>query len=129
MKFAPFRTFRATLALSVLSATSGFAAETATISAGTVNVRGRAGFIGEVITRLNQGDPVMILETVTLKNPKAGEPAEWLKIALPANTPVWVHTSFVDAATHGGRPDRGRCRGRSTGNDSRCVRDHHAGTD
>ncbi len=111
MKFASFRTFRAILALSALSTATGFAAETATISAGTVNVRGRAGFIGEVITRLNQGDPVTILEAVTLKNPKAGEPADWLKIALPANTPVWVHTSFVDAATQTINASRLKVRG------------------
>jgi len=99
MKFALFLSVRSLLFLTLLGAVTGLAAETATISAGTVNVRGRAGFIGEVITRLNQGDPVIVLETVTLKSPKAGEPAEWLKIALPANTPVWVHTSYVDAAT------------------------------
>jgi uncharacterized protein YraI len=99
MKFALFRSFRAILVLTFLCAAAGMAAETATISAGTVNVRGRAGFIGEVVTRLSRGDTVTVLEAVTVKNPKAGEPADWLKIALPANTPVWINTSFVDPAT------------------------------
>lgn len=99
MKSALFQSVRLILTLNLLGTVAGLAAETATISAGTVNVRGRAGFIGEVVTRLNQGDAVTVLETVVLKSPKAGEPAEWLRIALPANTPVWVHASYVDAAT------------------------------
>lgn len=111
MKLAFFRSFRAIIALTACGTLTAMAAETATISAGTVNVRGRAGFIGEVITRLNQGDPVMVLETVTLPNPKPGEPAEWLKIALPANTPVWVHTSYVDAATQTINASRLKVRG------------------
>jgi hypothetical protein len=98
MNFTLFRSFRGVLCLSALLAGASHAAETATISAGTANVRGRAGFIGEVITHLKQGDPVTILDRVTLTSPKAGEPAEWLKIALPANTPVWVHGSYVDPA-------------------------------
>lgn len=111
MKLAFFRSFRAIIALTACGTLTATAAETATISAGTVNVRGRAGFIGEVITRLNQGDPVIVLETVTLPNPKPGEPAEWLKIALPANTPVWVHTSYVDAATQTINASRLKVRG------------------
>ncbi len=99
MNFTLFRSFRGVLCLSALIASVGHAAETATISAGTANVRGRAGFIGEVITHLKQGDTVTILDRVTLSSPKAGEPAEWLKIALPANTPVWVHASYVDPAS------------------------------
>ncbi len=99
MNFTLFRSFRGVLCLSALIASTSHAAETATISAGTANVRGRAGFIGEVVTHLKQGDPVTILDRVTLPSPKAGEPAEWLKIALPANTPVWVHASYVDPAS------------------------------
>jgi len=100
MNFALFRSLGAVLALSTLGFTAGLAAETATVSASTVNVRGRAGFkLGEVITKLSRGDTVTILEEVTLKSPMAGEPAAWLKIALPANTPVWLHSSYVDPAT------------------------------
>ncbi len=111
MKFALLRSFPVIIALSALIATAGVAAETGTISAGTVNVRGRAGFIGEVVTRLKQGDTVHILETVTIANPKAGEPAEWFKIALPANTPVWIHVDYVDAATQSVNATRLKVRG------------------
>ena len=72
------------------------AQETGTVARNNVNVRGRAGFIGEAITTLKAGETVEVLDRVTLSNPKSGEPADWLKISLPQNTPVWVHASYVD---------------------------------
>lgn len=69
-------------------------AETGTVKADRVNVRGQAGLSGEVITQLNTGETVTILEPVTVKAAK-GEPTNWFKIALPANTPLWVNASFV----------------------------------
>lgn len=76
------------------------AQETGTVTQNNVNVRGRAGFIGEVVTRLNSGETVEILDRVTLSKTKSGEPAQWLKIALPANTMVWVHGNFVDPVSN-----------------------------
>ena len=100
MKLAFFRSCGAMLALAALGVTTGVGADTATVSTEALNVRGRAGFIGEVITRLNRGDTVTILDTATISNPEAGEPAQWFKIALPANTPVWVHGYYVSPETH-----------------------------
>ena len=82
------------------------APEPAVVKAKAVNVRGQAAINSEVVTRLKQGDPVTVLEEVTLKKPKVDEPAQWYKIALPANSFVWVHTSFVDAATKAVIPKR-----------------------
>jgi uncharacterized protein YraI len=62
-----------------------------------VNVRGRAGFIGEVVGRLQDGDPVTVIEQVILSKPKAGEPAQWVKIGYPAGAHVWVHSSYLNA--------------------------------
>ena len=31
-----------------------------------------------------------------MEKPKAGEPAQWAKIAYPAGAHVWVHSSYVD---------------------------------
>jgi uncharacterized protein YgiM (DUF1202 family) len=87
------------------------AQETATVNQNNVNVRGRAGFNGEVITVLRSGEPVEVLDTVTLSETKSGEPAKWLKIALPANTPVWVHSDFIDPATHAVTANRLSVRG------------------
>jgi uncharacterized protein YgiM (DUF1202 family) len=68
----------------------------ALVVASNVNVRGQAAFNGEVITRLNKGDTVTVLEEVTLEKPKADEPVKWAKIAFPTNAHVWVHASFID---------------------------------
>jgi hypothetical protein len=62
-----------------------------------VNVRGQASVAsGEVITQLRKGERVTVLEEISIPNPKEGEPAKWFRIGLPANTPVWVHSDFVD---------------------------------
>jgi uncharacterized protein YgiM (DUF1202 family) len=69
----------------------------ATISGNNVNVRGKAGYKGEVFTKLNNGDSVTVIEQVILPKPKAGEPAQWAKIAFPTNAHVWVHNAYIDA--------------------------------
>jgi uncharacterized protein YgiM (DUF1202 family) len=71
----------------------------AVVSQNNVNVRGQAAINSEVIAHLKKGDKVTVLEEVTIKKPKADEPAKWARIALPSGTPVWVHASFVDPAT------------------------------
>ncbi len=68
----------------------------ATVSGNNVNVRGKASFSGEVFTKLKSGDAVTVIEQVIVEKPKAGEPAQWAKIAYPAGAHVWVHSSYVD---------------------------------
>ncbi|HAV64264.1 MAG TPA: hypothetical protein DCY13_18095 [Verrucomicrobiales bacterium] len=99
MKLRFFRSFLTISAILAMALSATHAADTGTVNEDTVNIRGRAGFIGEVITRVSRGDTVTILEEVRLASPKPGEPADWLRIALPANTPVWIHTSYIDPAT------------------------------
>lgn len=70
----------------------------ATITGNNVNVRGRAGYKGEVFTKLNNGDAVTVIEQVILPKPKAGEPAQWAKIGFPASARVWVHNAYIDAS-------------------------------
>jgi hypothetical protein len=72
------------------------AAETATVKSDKVNVRGQALLTSEVITQLQKGETITILEEVEVKKPKKGEPARWLKIQLPANTPVWVYAPYIE---------------------------------
>jgi uncharacterized protein YgiM (DUF1202 family) len=62
-----------------------------------INVRGRAGFIGEIVGKLQDGDPVTVIEQVILSKPKVGEPAQWVKIGYPAGSHVWVHSSYLNA--------------------------------
>ncbi len=69
----------------------------AVVGQNVVNVRARAAINSEVITRLHKGDAVTVLEEITLKKPKADEPANWVRIVFPTNAHVWVHGTFVDA--------------------------------
>ena len=52
----------------------------ATIAGKNVNVRGKASFKGEVVTKLQNGDSVTVIEQIILSKPKAGEPSNWAKI-------------------------------------------------
>jgi len=71
----------------------------ATVDVKNINVRGQAGLRGEIVAHLNQGDTVTVLDQMNLDKHKAGEPAQWAKIALPASTHVWVFAAFVDATS------------------------------
>jgi len=63
-----------------------------------VNVRGQAAINSEVVAHLKRGDHVVVLEEVT-KKAKTDEPTRWAKIALPSNSAVWVHSSFLENGT------------------------------
>lgn len=69
--------------------------ELATVSADRVNVRARASLVGERVTQLRKGDKVTVLAKVTVAPPRDGEPADWLKIAMPAAGQTWVSIGFV----------------------------------
>jgi uncharacterized protein YgiM (DUF1202 family) len=72
---------------------------TAQVVANNLNVRGRAGLTGEVIGHLNKGDKVTVLSQTSLKKHVVGEPEQWVKIALPASTKIWVNANFIHVAT------------------------------
>lgn len=69
----------------------------ATIVGKNINVRGKASFKGEIVTKLQNGDAVTVIEQVILSKPKAGEPSQWAKISYPTNAHVWVHSSYLNA--------------------------------
>lgn len=69
----------------------------AVVSANHVNVRSKAGLVGEVLTHVTNGQPVNVLEEVHLKMSGPEEPSAWAKIALPSETPVWAKSSYIDA--------------------------------
>ena len=63
-----------------------------------VNVRGKASFTGEVITKLQNGEPVTVIEQVILSKPKAGEPVPMGEDRVPCHRAhVWVHSSYLNA--------------------------------
>lgn len=69
------------------------------IKGSNVNVRGRPTLKSEVVSQLQAGDRVNVLEEITLTKPPVGEPGKWLKIKLPKGRPVWVHSLYVDGTT------------------------------
>jgi len=71
----------------------------AVVDANHVNVRGQPRLKSEVLTRLDKGQPVTVLEEIVRNNSAADEPSAWAKILLPTNAHAWVHNSFVDATS------------------------------
>jgi len=72
----------------------------ATVDAENVNLRGQAGLQGEVIGHVKKGDTVTVISEITVDKPKAGEPSQWAKIALPSDIKVWVDAKYIDAANN-----------------------------
>jgi uncharacterized protein YgiM (DUF1202 family) len=70
--------------------------EAGIISADRVNVRARASLIGERVAQLRKGDKVTVRAKITVAPPRKGEPADWLRIAMPAAGQTWVHMGFVE---------------------------------
>jgi uncharacterized protein YgiM (DUF1202 family) len=83
----------------------------ASVIASNVNVRGRAGLIGEVLTKVSQGDTVTVIEEIKLKRSKSDEPSAWAKINLPPGAHVWVSAHFIDEATKTVKPRKLNLRG------------------
>jgi SH3-like domain-containing protein len=61
-----------------------------------VNVRSKAGLVGEVLTHVTNGMPVTVIEEIHLKKSGPDEPSAWAKILLPPDTHVWVKSSLLD---------------------------------
>lgn len=87
------------LSLVALTTAGVGAPSTAVVNRNHVNIRAQATMTAEIIAQLQKGEAVTVLETA--KNPGASgdEPAAWSKIALPADTPVWVYAPSIDPAT------------------------------
>jgi hypothetical protein len=62
----------------------------------TLLVRSRPAFAGNVLLNLKRGQPVTVLEQITLAKPELNEPTNWARIVLPTNAPVWVFARYVD---------------------------------
>lgn len=78
-----------------LSVAGASAADEAVVKAARINVRGQPTTGSEIVTQLKQGEKITVLEEIVHPKPGKDEPAKWLRIALPSNTPVWVSTHFL----------------------------------
>ena len=81
------------------------------VVASHVNVRTRPGMSGEVLTKLTNGEPILVLEEIKLKHSGPEEPSAWAKIALPASTHAWIKSTYIDAATKTVLPKKLNLRG------------------
>jgi uncharacterized protein YgiM (DUF1202 family) len=71
----------------------------AIVKCDVLSVRSQGSFAGEVINQLKQGESVTVLEEITSRGGRPGEPGQWSRIAMPANTPVWVKATLIDPET------------------------------
>jgi len=68
----------------------------AVVEANHVNVRGQPKLKSEVVTRLNKGQSVTVVEEIVHNNSGADEPSAWAKILLPTNTHVYVNSRYIN---------------------------------
>ena len=68
----------------------------ATVKCNVLDVRGQGSFTGEIITYVKKGENLTVLEEVTLGHARAGEPGQWSRIVMPANTAVWVDSDYIE---------------------------------
>jgi uncharacterized protein YgiM (DUF1202 family) len=78
----------------------------AVVAANHVNVRGQPRLKSDILTRLTNGEPVIVLEEITRNNSAADEPSAWAKIVLPAGARSWVSALFVDATNMTVKPKK-----------------------
>lgn len=83
----------------------------ATVEATRVNVRGQPRLTGEVLTRLDKGQSVTVIEEIVRNNSGPEEPSAWAKINLPSTQHVWVNTSYIDATNKTVLPKKLNLRG------------------
>jgi uncharacterized protein YgiM (DUF1202 family) len=70
----------------------------AVVVANNVNVRAQAKLHSEVVGHLTKGQPVTVIEEITLNNSAPDEPSAWAKITIPPGTHAWVNSTYVDPA-------------------------------
>ncbi len=84
---------------------------TAIVKCDVLDVRGQGSFTGEVITHVKKGESVTVLEETTLDHVHPNEPAQWSRIVLPTNTPVWVDADFIEPESKAVRVKKVNVRG------------------
>jgi uncharacterized protein YgiM (DUF1202 family) len=82
------------------------AEDLARVTGDRVNVRGGPSVDTEVIIHLRRDEQVTVVEWVPPQGSGSGPGAQWAKIRLPSDTPVWVYAPFVDTRRQVVRSDR-----------------------
>lgn len=76
----------------IIALTASALAETGVVQGSRCNVRTRPDTKSEVVTQINKGDTVTVLEH---KSTGTGKDSQWLRIALPATTTCYVHSQLL----------------------------------
>lgn len=80
------------------------------VTTGNANLRAKPSMNAEILVSLKKDAVLVSLgETVDPKAP-ADEPKEWVEVAAPAGTKVWVFAALVDPATKTIRPSKANLR-------------------
>jgi uncharacterized protein YgiM (DUF1202 family) len=75
-----------------------------------VNVRGQAKLKSEVVTQVDKGQKVTVIQEIVHNNSGPEEPSAWAKISLPPGAHAWVNNTFINASNNTVRPRRLRLR-------------------
>jgi uncharacterized protein YgiM (DUF1202 family) len=84
-----FLSLLAVLALSV----SAHAEQQGTVLKDRVNVRGKPGTSAEVLTQVNKGDKLTVLDRKTVA--EGGKSVEWVRVTLPATAKCYVISKYL----------------------------------
>jgi hypothetical protein len=84
-----------TAVLTVWMTLSATAFDKGVVKGKNINVRAQANVNSEVVTQLQNGQRVVVIDEIAAKNPGPKSPKRWYMIALPTGTPVWVSAAFV----------------------------------
>ncbi len=71
------------------------APEPAVVNGDNVIVRKQPTIKSELVTHLNRGDRVLVLEDIARQYPMPNEPNQWCRVTLPA----WISARYLDPAT------------------------------
>jgi SH3-like domain-containing protein len=72
------------------------AVQSGIVKAERVNVRTQPNILSEVVSQVNTGDNVQVLETILHEKPIPGNPREWYRIGIPEGAVLWVAGDYVD---------------------------------
>jgi uncharacterized protein YgiM (DUF1202 family) len=78
----------------------------AEVVASNVNVRGQAKLKSEVLTHVQKGQKLTVLEEIVNNNSAADEPSAWAKIVLPPGAHAWINSSFVEGTNKSVKPKK-----------------------
>lgn len=76
--------------------TANGAVQSGLVKAERVNVRTQPNILSEVVSQVNTGDNVQVLETIIHDKPIPGNPREWYRIGIPEAAVLWVAGDYVD---------------------------------